>query len=155
MHTVDELIGRLRSEGRKLTPQRQCILDVLADTQGSHPGAETIHAAVVERLPMVSLKTVYQALNDLVAMGELRHLDLGVGAARFDCNTGPHHHLVCDGCGRIWDVAAVVPDPLPTGAGDFAVASTDIVFRGRCRDCGDHAAVAPAGPAGDPSPPGA
>lgn len=136
MHANPEIAERLRRQGRKVTPQRQCILDVLAATDGSHPGAEAIHAAVVEQLPMVSLKTVYQALNDLVAMGELRHLDLGTGAAHFDVNLEPHHHLVCEGCGRIWDVTAESPAPrLPAGAAEFQVAATDIVFRGRCGDC--------------------
>ncbi len=136
MHTTGELVERLRSQGRKLTPQRQCILDVLAETDGAHPSAESIHATVVGRLPMVSLKTVYQALNDLVAMNGLRHLDLGAGPARFDLNLSPHHHLVCEQCGRIWDIVADVPDPLlPADAAQFAVATTDVVFRGHCGDC--------------------
>lgn len=146
MRTVGELTDLLRSEGRKLTPQRQCILDVLAATEGGHPSAEAVHAAVVERLPMVSLKTVYQTLNDLVALGELRHLDLGGGAARFDVNVTAHHHLVCDTCGRIWDVMADAPGiELPSGAAGFVVAATDIVYRGHCGPCraGHGALVAP------------
>jgi Fur family transcriptional regulator, stress-responsive regulator len=70
-------------------------------------------------------------------MGELRQLDLGTGSSRFDPNTGEHHHLVCDACGAVQDVTADFPgvalDPLD--AFGYEVASTEIVFRGRCRAC--------------------
>ena len=34
----------------------------------------------------ISLKTVYQTLNELAAMGEVAALDLGTGTTRFDPN---------------------------------------------------------------------
>ena len=74
MKSVDALTELFRQRGLKVTPQRQCIFRALHAMEGSHPSAEAIHAAVLDELPMVSLKTVYQTLNDLVAMDELRHL---------------------------------------------------------------------------------
>ena len=59
-------------------------------------------------MPTISLRTVYQTLNDLAAMGELRQLDLGTGSARFDPNLDAHHHLVCERCGKVVDVYADV-----------------------------------------------
>ncbi len=55
-------------------------------------------------MPTISLRTVYQTLNDLAAMGELVQLELGTGSARFDPNLDAHHHLVCDRCGKVLDV---------------------------------------------------
>lgn len=142
--TPEELTDRFRSEGLKVTPQRQAVFRVL---HGStvHPTAESVHAAVVRDLPTVSLRTVYQTLNDLTAMGELGQLDVGLGSARFDPNLAPHHHLVCDRCGRVEDVAAdLLGATLPaTGvaAGGFRVTRTEVVFRGQCADC---AAAVPA-----------
>ncbi len=85
----------------------------------------------------MSLRTVYQTLNDLAEMGEIRALDLGTGSARFDPNTDDHHHLVCSGCGSVRDVALetstlAVPDVEAHG---FLVQSTEVVFRGRCENC--------------------
>ena len=58
-------------------------------------------------MPNVSLKTVYQTLNDLAELGEITALDLGTGAARFDPNVeSTHHHLVCRSCGKVRDVEA-------------------------------------------------
>jgi Fe2+ or Zn2+ uptake regulation protein len=138
--TPDELTDRFRSEGLKVTPQRQAVFRVL---HGStvHPTAESVHAAVVRDLPMVSLRTVYQTLNDLTAMGELGQLDVGLGSARFDPNLDPHHHLVCDRCGRVEDVAVDVLEASVPAAGGFRVTRTEVVFRGQCADC---AAAVPA-----------
>ena len=48
--------------------------------------AESVYEAVRGRDATISLRTVYQTLNDLAAMGELRQLALGTGSARFDPN---------------------------------------------------------------------
>jgi Fe2+ or Zn2+ uptake regulation protein len=88
-------------------------------------------------MPTISLRTVYQTLNDLASMGELSPLDVGSGSTRFDPNLEPHHHLVCDVCGRIDDVHAEFPGvavPASVDAG-FEVTATEIVFRGRCAGC--------------------
>jgi Fe2+ or Zn2+ uptake regulation protein len=134
--TVDELTDLFRLRGLKVTPQRQCIFRALHAMEGTHPSAEAVHAAVVGELPTVSLKTVYQTLNDLVAMGELRHLELGAGPARFDVNTDTHQHLACQGCGRTWDVYADLSQlHVPDAAAGFSVSTTDVVFRGFCVTC--------------------
>ena len=136
MKTPEELTDRFRSEGLKVTPQRQAIFRVLYDNH-VHPTAEAVHAEIIRDMPMVSLRTVYQTLNDLTAMGELGHIHVGTGSTRFDPNIEPHHHLVCDECGRVADVpvgTSTVAVPEGTAAG-FTVTRTEVVFRGRCADC--------------------
>ena len=131
-----ELTERFRSRGLKVTPQRQAIFRILHDAT-THPTAESVYAAASAEMPTISLRTVYQTLNDLAAMGEVQQLDLGTGAALFDPNTEAHHHLVCDRCGKVVDVvapAAGVQLPRSQRHG-FAVDRTEIVFRGTCADC--------------------
>ena len=132
MKTVDQLTQEFRASGLKVTPQRQSIFRALSGST-VHPTAESVYAAVCVEMPTISLRTVYQTLNDLAAMGELTALDIGTGSTRFDPNLDPHHHLVCVDCGRIVDVHVDAPD-LPTPSG-FEVTSTEIVFRGRCDTC--------------------
>jgi Fur family transcriptional regulator, stress-responsive regulator len=96
-----------------------------------------VYARAVVEMPTMSLRTVYQTLNDLAAMGELAQIDLGTGSSRFDTNLDAHQHLVCDQCGAVRDVVVDFPD-IDLDEGDlagFAVSSTDIVFRGRCSHC--------------------
>jgi Fur family transcriptional regulator, stress-responsive regulator len=134
----DELTQRFRERGLKVTPQRQAVFRALYDNH-THPTAESVYAKVSEHRPPISLRPVYQTLNDLADMGEILHLELGTGSARFDANVEDphHHHLVCDGCGMVRDVSADVGsirvhDGLPPG---FRVSGTDIVVRGRCEAC--------------------
>ncbi len=138
MRTPSDLADAFRSSGRKLTPQRERIFRVL-HANPTHPTAESVHAAVVADMPSVSLRTVYATLHDLAEMGELVQLDLGTGSSRFDPNVSEHHHLVCDGCGRVQDVELVVPsfDIDADVAQGFRVDATQIVLRGRCASCSD------------------
>ena len=98
-----ELTAAFRARGLKLTPQRQLLFRLLHDNS-THPSAEALFAAASAQMPGISLRTVYQTLNDLVAMGELQQLHLDPGSARFDPNVGDHHHVVCDVCGDVRDV---------------------------------------------------
>jgi len=136
MKTPDELTDLFRAQGLKVTPQRQRIFRILYDSP-VHPTAEAVHAAVAEDMPTISLRTVYQTLNDLAAMGELVALDLGTGSARFDPNLDAHHHLVCDRCGRVTDLDVDFADvAVPAGQEQgYTITTTQIVFRGACATC--------------------
>ena len=133
MRTPTELSELFRSHGRKVTPQREAVFRALLGND-VHPTAEAVHAVVTAEMPSVSLRTVYQVLNDLTEMGEIHALDLGTGAARFDPNVDAHHHLVCTGCGKVRDVY-VDAVAVPAAAPGFTVDSAEVVFRGRCDDC--------------------
>jgi Fe2+ or Zn2+ uptake regulation protein len=131
-----ELTEAFRARGLKITPQRQCIFRIVHGN-AAHPTAEVVYAAAAAEMPSISLRTVYQTLNDLADMGEIQHLDLGTGSYRFDPNVDDHHHLVCEACGLIRDVSvdtsvlALPPDVLD----GFAVRTVDVVVRGRCAAC--------------------
>lgn len=102
-----------------------------------HPTAEAVFAEARKRMPTMSLKTVYQTLNDLAEMGEIQSLDLGTGSSRFDPNVDPHHHLVCTRCGKVRDLYAdfgFLQVPVQQRQG-FAVGSAEVVFRGLCGAC--------------------
>jgi Fur family peroxide stress response transcriptional regulator len=121
-----------------MTPQRECIFRVIHGTE-VHPTAETVFTAARRAMPTMSLKTVYQTLNDLADMGEIQSLHLGTGSSRFDPNVDPHHHLVCTRCGKVRDLYAdfgAIEVP-PAEAQGFAVDHAEVVFRGVCAECRD------------------
>ena len=136
MKSPAELTEVFRAQGLKVTPQRQCIFAALHDNP-EHPTAEAVYATVSAEMPTISLRTVYQTLNDLAAMGELVQLELGTGSARFDPNLDGHHHLVCDHCGKVLDVEADLAEPdLPEDRRQgFVIDATQVVFRGTCPEC--------------------
>ena len=132
------LLERLRERGWRVTPQRRAIVFALAGDH-VHRTADQVHAAARELVPEVSLATVYNTLNELVGMGEISEIHMGDGSARYDPKVGPdHHHLVCDGCGQIFDVEPVGVDEvmLPkTQRHGMRIETVEVVFRGRCKDC--------------------
>ena len=153
MQAPAEVARLFRERGLKLTPQRECIFSVLYGND-QHPSAEAVFARARARMPTLSLKTVYQTLNELTEMGELNQLDLGTGAARFDPNVKPHHHLVCVGCGAVRDLYLEVPrfDVPASLLQGFEVSGTEVVFRGLCAACRradpDQRPQVPTGPVG-------
>jgi Fur family transcriptional regulator, stress-responsive regulator len=137
MKTADELTTLFRERGLRVTPQRQAIFRLLHGDD-SHPTVEALYEHAAVEMPTISLKTVYQTVHDLEALGELRVLDLGTGSVRVDPNVdGDHHHLVCTECGRVRDVSIEfdgVQLPSPHRR-DFNVDAVEVIFRGRCAAC--------------------
>jgi Fur family transcriptional regulator, stress-responsive regulator len=153
MHDPDALTDLFRANGRKVTAQRQCIFRSLQGNE-QHPSAEMVYDVVRAEMETISLKTVYQTLNDLADLGEIAALDLGTGMLRFDPNVeDAHHHLVCRSCGKVRDlfVSFGELEVPPAHARGYDVRSAEVVFRGLCDEC-RLAAPAP-GPRGAPAAP--
>jgi Fe2+ or Zn2+ uptake regulation protein len=143
VRSPEELTEELRSRGLKMTPQRALIFELVHGVT-THPTAEAVFDEARRRMPTISLKTVYQTLNDLAALGDLQMLDMGTGAHRFDPNVAPHHHLVCRSCGAVLDVLVDASDLTvpPDELHGFTVDRADIVFRGTCASCCDQGVAA-------------
>lgn len=136
MKTPEELTVIFRRSGKKITPQRERIFQILHQNE-SHPTAESVHARIVQEMPSVSLKTVYQTLHELADMGEISALDLGTGSSRYDPNVARHHHLVCTSCHIVKDLYLEVDElrvPVELAQG-FIVGAAEVTFRGLCQGC--------------------
>lgn len=137
MRTESELLTRFREEGLRVTPQRQCLFRLLTGND-RHPTVDALYESARAEMPTISLKTVYQTVNDLAAMGEVMLLDLGTGSLRVDPNVDDaHDHVVCSRCGMVRDIPAGAPAPaLPARyRRRFSVESVEVVYRGLCGDC--------------------
>lgn len=134
MRSPAELSEAFRAKGLKVTPQRQLLFRLLHDTL-EHPSAEVLYAQASSAMPGISLRTVYQTLNDLVGMDELHVVNVG-GSARFDPNTADHQHTICVDCGALRDVMVPGVDQLAveTLAG-FHPQRTRVVVSGQCHSC--------------------
>ncbi len=135
MKSPIELTDAFHANGLKVTPQRQLLFRLMYDNT-MHPTAETLFSDASTQMPGISLRTVYQTLTDLAAMGELRLIDVGAGAVRFDPNVDDHHHVVCELCGDVRDVYVADSQNLSIdGLDGFAIDSTSILFHGSCAKC--------------------
>ena len=77
----------------RVTPQRVVVHRALSEL-GRHVTADELLDAVAERLPNVSLPTIYATLELLEELGMVRRVQRA-GTTLFDPRTEPHHHLVC------------------------------------------------------------
>ncbi len=135
MKSPTELTEAFRATGLKVTPQRQLLFRLMHGNT-MHPTAEALYSEASAQMPGISLRTVYQTLTDLASMGELRLIDVGAGAVRFDPNVDEHHHVVCQGCGNVRDVYVAGSQALHIeGLDGFSVDSTSILFHGSCASC--------------------
>ena len=103
MKSPTELTEAFRANGLKVTPQRQLLFRLMHGNT-MHPTADALFSEASVQMPGISLRTVYQTLTDLASMGELRLIEVGAGAVRFDPNVDDHHHVVCQTCGDVRDV---------------------------------------------------
>jgi Fe2+ or Zn2+ uptake regulation protein len=132
-----DLLARLRGRQWRLSPQRRAVAEVLAGDH-VHLTAEQVLDLARARVPEISRATVYNTLNELVAMGELVVVDVVDGPKRYDPNiAGPHDHLVCERCHAIKDVPRSAPPPLAEhGMGEgFVLTEVEVTYRGLCPDC--------------------
>lgn len=129
----------LREHGRRLTPQRAVIWEILADEPDLHLSADELADRVRERLPQVNASTIYRTLDLLVEDGLVLRTDLGDAKAYFEpAHEHPHHHLICERCGLVEhvhdDVLAGVAGRVRERAG-FEIGPHEVTMRGVCRTC--------------------
>lgn len=126
-----------RRAGMRLTHQRTEVFRELAATD-EHPDAETVYRGVSERVAAISRDTVYRTLATLEGQGLIRRAETCCGATRYDANIAPHHHFVCQQCGRVYDFKSPALDhlPIPKSVSALgAVESAHVQARGVCRKC--------------------
>lgn len=121
---------------QRSTRQLVTTLEVLTRAC-DHPTAEQILLRVRERMPRISLGTVYRNLEKLRAQGHLRVVNIGPGVARYDALLTDHDHFVCDACSAVIDL-----DPLPDERdvhqlreNGYVVHGRSVVVHGLCRGC--------------------
>jgi Fur family transcriptional regulator, stress-responsive regulator len=132
-----QLTGALRERGQRVTPQRLVINRTLQE-MGRHVSAEEVLEAVEQRLPNVSLPTVYSTLELLGEIGLLRHVGPAGGRMLFDPRTDEHAHVVCSVCGRVEDIDAHV-DAAPAidsaRAAGWSDAAAGVIVTAVCDRC--------------------
>ncbi len=142
MDTLEQdLLDRFRNLcqkfGIKLTYQRLEIFRVLLSSE-DHPTAEEVYARVKQKVPTISLDTIYRTLSTFEELGLVKRIYLFDDKARFDPNTRPHYHLVCLRCHKIIDFEwpEVHKLKFPREISQWGeVKNFYLEVHGLCRDC--------------------
>lgn len=94
----------------RMTQQRAVILEELRKLK-THPTADELYQIVRQRLPRISLGTVYRNLLFLTESGQIAKLEIAGSTNRFDANMQPHQHVRCVCCGSVADIYTPVREP--------------------------------------------
>ena len=127
----------LRRHGVRVTAQRVAVLQAVGGQP--HATAHDVAEAARARIGVISRQAVYDALGVLVDKGILRRIQPAGSPARYEHRAGDeHHHLICRGCGGMFDVEHVPGAALggvPAGDRDFEIDETEVIHRGHCPAC--------------------
>lgn len=129
-----------RNAGLKVTHQRLEIYRELL-TSSDHPTADILHQRIRNKLPTISLDTVYRTLATLADCDLISRIDTSESMARFEVSKVRHHHLICRGCGKIKDFTwplidqAELPDEVSAWG---EINEKNLVVYGLCTQCLKH-----------------
>ncbi len=115
--------------------KRNAILNCLMNTD-THPSAEMVHQMLQQTHPDISQATVYRNLALFKKQGRITSVATVNGIERFDANTEPHVHFICNGCDAVMDMHQIpVPAQLGSGCTGCRVESCQLTFTGLCSSC--------------------
>lgn len=128
---------QLRSCGLQVTAQRLAIMRAVSASP--HLTADELTEIVRGKLGSISRQAVYDTLAALADHHLVRRIQPAGSPTRYEDRVGDnHHHLVCRGCGLIFDIdCAVGSAPCLEVEHDqgFEIDEAEVVYWGRCPSC--------------------
>ena len=124
--------------GSKNFRKRNAILQYLRQSE-DHPSAEKIYTDLKREIPDLSMGTVYRNLNLFKETGQITCVATVNGVERFDANTQPHVHFICNTCNAVEHLEQLeTPEALNAEAENAIgckVGACQLYFTGQCRTC--------------------
>jgi len=128
----------LNVAGMRVTHQRALIMEIIRRGEG-HLDADEIYRRARERVPRLSLSTVYRTLLMLKKLGLVEELHFDEEHHHYELKpSAEHHHLICTGCGRViefhYPLSRYIKRNVPE-AKSFDIAETEVRMSGYCSKC--------------------
>ncbi len=99
------LVVALERAGQRLTAPRRAVAGLIAARDGHFTAAQLVADARSLHLG-VGRATIFRALDLFASLDLVERIDLpGGDHAYVACEPAHHHHAICTGCGRSFDVA--------------------------------------------------
>jgi Fur family ferric uptake transcriptional regulator len=134
---IDDAKQLLRDHGLQVTAQRLAVIRAVA--LRPHATADDVADDVRTVIGSISRQAVYDALAVLADKNLIRRIQPSGSAARYEDRVGDnHHHLICRGCGTMFDIdCAVGARPCLSLADDhgFEIDEAEVIYWGRCPSC--------------------
>jgi Fur family transcriptional regulator, ferric uptake regulator len=129
----------LKRNKYRITPERFEILDAIVSTK-DHFDADDLFLRLKNDGSKVSRATVYNTLEILTECSIVARDHFGEKLARYEIIYGsePHHHVVCQSCGKIEEFVDKRVDRLARDAAktmEYALDSWVLHIYGLCSEC--------------------
>jgi Fur family transcriptional regulator, peroxide stress response regulator len=128
-----ELIQQLAASGIRLTKQREEVFGMLLQKR-DHPTAAELFLRAKRHMPSISLATIYNCLDALVACDLVKQVHVERAATRYCANLNDHSHFYCESCGAIADVETPISGAWKLAPG-YVVSHAEVSLRGFCAKC--------------------
>lgn len=146
LETRKKIQRKLKQNGRRLTCQRQIILNVLLDHACEHLTIEEIYQNAKQRSSKISIATVYRTVLCLEQAKILHKIRMDDNRGRYeliarDVQNG-HPHLICIFCKKPIDIVdnqmmclLETCRIIIQSRYDFVIDTQNIQYYGRCHEC--------------------
>ncbi|MFC7486195.1 Fur family transcriptional regulator [Knoellia sp. CPCC 206453] len=135
---MSDLGTRLRAAGRRLTPQRQQVLDAV-ERLGHATPEQIVDAVCAKAETPMALSTVYRSLEALQELGLVSHTHVDHRVPSYHLTThATHIHVVCRECGSVDEAPVEVAEEFVArldGSLGFEADVTHAAIHGLCRTC--------------------
>lgn len=116
---------------------QKIILEVL-DENKVHPNAQELFKLVKDKYPEVGMATIYRNLDKLAMSGQVLKFHTGEKYDRYDGTITDHYHMLCEKCGKVYDVPQEVAKDIDKRTEDltgYKIISHNLTFVGICDKC--------------------
>ncbi len=124
-----------------MTNQRRLLLDLLGKVKG-HIDAKELYRRASARDKSISQATVYRTLRLFKEQGLIKERMLGKVRCCYEISGLPeHHHLICQGCGKVMEFNNPHFDKLIEAIKDehgFKVTKAELYLEGYCPECEEN-----------------
>jgi Fur family zinc uptake transcriptional regulator len=135
MHSMDDIIRRMSSQGLRITDQRKTLAKLFSETQG-YLAPKEVYEYMGRSYTGLSFDTVYRNLRVMEELDVLEQVIFEDGGKfKLHCKENDHHHhMICLQCGKTYPIIfcpmeqTLVPE-------DFQVVKHKFEVFGYCKDC--------------------
>ncbi|OBZ08129.1 Fur family transcriptional regulator [Bacillus sp. FJAT-26390] len=145
MHTMEDIIRRMSSQGLRITDQRKTLAKLFSETQG-YLAPKEVYEYMGKSYTGLSFDTVYRNLRVMEELGVLEQVIFEDGGKfKLHCRENDHHHhMICLQCGMTYPIT-FCPMEQTNVPEDFRVVKHKFEVFGYCKECAqDEPAVSEA-----------
>lgn len=126
----------LNEKGVRITKYRIAVLEEIM--KETHPSANEIYIAILEKWPAISRTTVYNTLHRLVEESVIEELNVNNIEARYDIFFNHYHgHFYCKKCKQLIDFPIAQTFGTIREISGCDISSYRVYLQGVCKACKD------------------